>query len=168
MNKRHVFYVGLVLLAVMALFGAPMTASAVHPDVTLKQSTGVTVTGITPYSTKVTCGGCHYNVASGAYSEDRLTWAWTSAAQVSCVSGATCTDYASFLTSQTSHSHGYPNNATPAATVSFMTYQITEAAHGASTGVHSQHGRNENLTAAQRTIWGAPAFISGTGMSGRY
>jgi hypothetical protein len=45
---------------------------------------------------------------------------------------------------------------------------VTSPAHGASTGLHSTHGRNETLTAAQRTIWGNPALIGGTGMFGRY
>src|ERR1700690_3428244 len=62
MNKRHVFYVGIVVLAAMVLLGAPMAAIATHPDVPLLQSTGGAVTSTTPYSPKMTCStanACH-------------------------------------------------------------------------------------------------------------
>lgn len=168
MNKRHMLYVGLVLLAAMVLFGAPLTASAaVHPNVTLFSAPSVTVTATTPYSTKITCGGCHFDCATGAYSTVKTTWCDNGVVgnQKDCSVAGNCPDYASMATAETSHSHGYPNAS---GTVSFMTYTIKEAVHGASTGIHSQHGRNETLSAAQRTIWGAPAFIGGTGMYGRY
>jgi hypothetical protein len=170
MNKRHVLYVGLMLLAAMVLFGAPLTASAAHPDVTLKDTLGATVTSTTPYSTKMTCGGCHFDCATNAYSINKATWCGTGA-QKDCSVAGNCPDYASAATSDTTHHVGYPTLTTTALsgpTLTFTSYTVKEAQHGAVTGVHSQHGRNENLTAAQRTIWGLPGFASGTGMYGRY
>jgi len=167
MNKRHMLYVGLVLLAAMVLFGAPLTASAAHPDVTLFSAPSVTVTATTPYSTKITCGGCHFKCSDSTYSETRTTWCdgTTGKEQKNCAIAGNCPDYASYATDTTDHSQGYPNNA---GTVSFMTYTVVSPLHGASVGIHSQHGRNEKLTPAQRTIWSQAAFISGTGMFGRY
>jgi hypothetical protein len=171
MMKRHVFYVGLALLAAMVLFGAPLTASAaVHPEVTLKDTLGSTVTSTTPYSTKMTCGGCHFNCSDSSYSTVKSTWC-TAGNQKDCTVAGNCPDYASHATADTTHQVGYPTLTTQVLsgpTLTFTSYTVKEAQHGAVTGIHSQHGRNENLTSAQRTIWGLPGFASGTGMYGRY
>jgi len=47
-------------------------------------------------------------------------------------------------------------------------FNVAAPMHGASVGKHSTEGRNEELVAAQKTIWGLPPFTTGTGMSGRY
>jgi len=156
----------LLALAATVLLGAPLSAiAAVHPDVTVKDSLGGTVSDTTPYSPKVTCGGCHFNCSTGEYSADQTTWCDGTAGklQVLCTS-ATCTDYASAQTQVITKHQGY---GTPTG-VAFTTHNVTVPMHGASTGKHSTEGRNEELAANQRTIWGAPAFISSPGMFGRY
>ena len=166
MNKRHLFYVGIVLLAAVMLLGAPLMALA-HVDVTIRDASGGQVSSTTPYSTKMTCGGCHFKCSDSTYSADQATWCDGSSGkeQKSCLTPGNCPDYASYASADTSHSQGYPNSS---GLVTFTTYTITSPSHGASVGYHSQHGRNEELTSAQRTIWGAPAFIGGSGMFGRY
>ncbi len=154
MNKRHVFYVGLVLLAALALFGAPLAAVAAHPDVTLRDTLGNAVSGTTPYSPKMTCSGCHFNCATNEFDNTKTTW---------CTSQSTTNlmDYA-YGTSVSNHVQG---GGSP---VALSTYTITGPMHGASTGFHSTHGRNEETTNEQRTIWMNPASISSPGMWGRF
>ena len=158
MNKRHVFYVGLVLLAALVLFGAPMAAmAAAHPNVTLKTVTGATVSGTTPYSPKQTCGGCHFDCATGQFSITKASW---------CTAGTQSTnlmDY-EYQSKITNHVQGGP----VAGYISLSTHTITGPLHGASSGFHSAMGRNEELTNVQRTLWGNPASISSEGMWGRF
>lgn len=177
MNKRHVFYVGLVLIAALALFGAPLVAVAAHPPVTVKDAGGADITnGTTPYSPKQTCGGCHFNCADGLYTTTTASFCqdntargvWFTAhsgAGTNCGTKGNCPDYESFNTTTVSKYQGYLTSTT---TMGSMTYDVTIPVHGASTGKHSTMGRNEGLTLAQRTIWGAPGTISSPGMFGRY
>ena len=163
MNKSPVVYAGLALLAALALFGVPSAAVA-HIDVSLKAASGP-AGGTTPYSTKMTCGGCHFNCATGAYDDNRATWCQDQAAQKDCSVPGSCPDYASYETNDTAHSQGYADSS---GLITFATATTKSPLHGASVGFHSQHGRNEEMTPAQRTIWGAPAFVSSPGMFGRY
>lgn len=172
MNKRHVFYVGMVLLAVLALFGVPMVASAYHATtaVPVLDANGNAVTSSTPYSPKQTCGGCHFNCADGSYTDNTALYCQTNAARTTwfaggnCNTAGKCPDYASSETKTISKHKGHPTSSG----LAFATFNATAPMHGASTGKHSTHGRNEGLAAAQRTIWGAPGFISSPGMFGRY
>jgi hypothetical protein len=165
MQKKWIYTITSVLSAIALLIG-PMAAGA-HQNVTLKNASGGTVASNVPYSPKVTCGGCHFKCSDSSYSTDQATWCDGTAGklQKDCSVPGSCPDYASAVTSESSHIQGYTNSAK---LVSFQTYSVTAPAHGASTGLHSTHGRNETLTAAQRTIWGNPALIGGTGMYGRY
>jgi hypothetical protein len=173
MNKRHVFYVGLVLLAALALFGVPMVASAAHPPVTVMDKDGGAITdGITPYSPKQTCGGCHFDCATGLYSTVTTSYCLDNAARTAfftskgggnCNTAGNCPDYVSADTKTVSKHKGYPSGG-----LAFATFDVTVPMHGASIGKHSGEGRNEELAANQRTIWGAPGFISSPGMFGRY
>jgi hypothetical protein len=165
MNKRHVFYVGLVLLAALVLFGAPMAAVAAHPDVPLKQASGAAVTSTTPYSPKMTCGGCHFDCATGAYSDVLANWCQTPATQKNCAVAGNCPDYESLATSSVAKTQGY---LLANGTISNQTYSVFVPLHGASTGKHSTQGRNETLTLAQRNVWAAPGTISSPGMWGRF
>ncbi len=163
-RKRSVFLIAfLSAISLLAL----ATAAFAHVDVTLRDGNGASVTATTPYSPKNTCGGCHFNCSTGAYSTDKATWCDGSAGkqQKLCTTLGNCPDYESLATIETSHIQGYANSSK---LVTFQTYSVTSAAHGASVGLHSRQGQNETLTAAQRTIWGAPAFISSPGMFGRY
>lgn len=165
MKKEWIHAIVSVLSAVSLLIG-PAVATA-HQDVTLKNASGGTVASNVPYSPKMTCGGCHFNCSDSSYSTDKTTWCDSTAGklQKDCSVPGNCPDYASAQTADTSHTQGYANSSK---LITFQTYTVTSPAHGASTGIHSSHGRNETETAAQRTIWGAPAFIGGTGMFGRY
>ena len=163
MNKRHAFYVNMALLAALVLFGAPRAAVA-HIDVSLKAASGP-AGGTTPYSTKMTCGGCHFNCATGAYDDNRASWCQAQADQKDCSVPGNCPDYASLATSLSSHNQGFPNTS---GKVDFTTTTTKSPQHGASVGYHGQQGRNEDTTSAQRSIWSAPAFISSPGMFGRY
>lgn len=175
MNKRHVFYVGLLLLAALVLIGAPMAAVAAqgeHPLVPLKQANGSLVgTSNMPYSPKMTCGGCHFNCTTNAYTgntqAEMNTWcgATGQGAQKDCSVAGNCPDYESMATTSVAKTQGY---LLANGTISNQTYSVYVPLHGASTGKHSTQGRNEGLTVAQRTVWGAPANISGTGMWGRF
>ena len=179
MNKRHVFYVGLVLLAALALFGAPMLAMAAHPPVATLNANGaaVNVSGTEAYSPKQTCGGCHFDCATGVYTtvtasfcqNDTARRAWfgvvTLGTGTSCNTKGKCPDYESMAVTTVTKNQGY---ITSGGTISYMNYSVTFPNHGASTGHHSSEGRNEELTSAQRTIWAAPSTISSTGMWGRY
>jgi len=177
MKIKTSLFLCLFALAVAALLGAPMTADAVHPDVSTMKADGSPVTlGSDLYSPKQTCGGCHFNCADGLYSTNTASYCQDSAARTAwftahsgagtnCSTKGNCPDYESQATSVSQHTQGYP---TSAGTVSFQTYGITAPQHGASIGLHSQHGRNETFTNAMRNIWGVPAFVAGTGMYGRY
>ena len=170
MNKRHVFYVGLVLLAVLALFGAPMAAMAAHPDVTTLKADGTAAGATDAYSPKQTCGGCHFDCASGLYTTNTASFCQNNGARSAwfaggnCNTAGKCPDYemgASVVTKE----QGYLNAG---GTVSYMSYTVAIPLHGASVGHHSTEGRNEGLVTAQRTIWGAPGSISSPGMWGRF
>jgi hypothetical protein len=166
MNKRHVFYVGLVLLAALVLFGAPLTASAgVHPDVTLKNAAGTAAGGAIPYSPKQTCGGCHFDCATGLYSTVTESFCQSDATKKSCTTAGNCPDYESLDTTTVNKRQGFLLSN---GTVSYMNYDVKVPKHGASIGKHSTLGRNEGLVDAQTTAWGAPKTISGPGMWGRY
>jgi hypothetical protein len=155
----------MVVMTAVSLIIGVSTAFAAHMDISLKDSMGSTVTATTPYSSKMTCGGCHFDCATNAYSDTKSSWCQSQAAQKDCSVAGNCPDYASFATANSSHTQGYANSASKTA---FQTFTVKSPQHGASVGLHSMHGRNEEATAAQRTIWGAPALISGTGMFGRY
>ncbi len=167
MNKRQVFYVGLLLLAAVVLLGAPLAALAAHPDVTVKTSAGATAGPTDAYSPKMTCGGCHFNCTTGAItgttSGELATWCQV-ATQKDCSIAGSCPDYQSMQTFTVTKNQGIP---TPTG-VQYVDYTVTVPKHGAVTGSHSSEGRNEEMTVAQRTIWGAPAFVSSPGMYGRY
>jgi hypothetical protein len=178
MNKRHVFYVGLLLLAALALFGAPMAAMAAHPAVTTLTAAGAAATSTQAYSPKQTCGGCHFDCATGVYTTVTASFCTNDAARTAsmvsrgtitngtnCNSAGACPDYESMAVTTVTKNQGYINSA---GTISYMNYSVTFPNHGASTGHHTSEGRNEELTTAQRTIWGAPSTISSTGMWGRY
>jgi hypothetical protein len=165
MNKRHVFYVGLLLLAAAVLLGAPLAALAAHPDVTLKDTLGAAITnGTSAYSPKNTCGGCHFDCASKAYSDVISSWC-QAGAQKDCTVAGNCPDYESMAVSTVNKTQGILQSN---GTTTDVTYSVAIPLHGASTGKHSTQGRNEGLTAAQRTVWGAPANISSPGMWGRF
>jgi hypothetical protein len=170
MNKRHVFYVGLVLLAAMVLFGAPMIASAAHPDVTTLKADGTAAGATDAYSPKQTCGGCHFNCADGSYTTNTALYCANDAARTvwfgggNCNTAGKCPDYASATTKTVSKHKGFPTSTG----VAFAAFDAKAPMHGASIGKHSGEGRNEELAANQRPIWGAPAFISSPGMIGRY
>ena len=169
MNKRHVFYVGLVLLAVLALFGAPMAAMA-HPAVTTLKADGAAATSTDAYSPKQTCGGCHFDCATGLNTTVTASFCQDNAARTAWFAGSNCNtagkcpDYQSMAVSTVTKQQGILSGGT----ISYVTYSVAIPLHGASTGHHSTEGRNEGLVAAQRTIWGAPSTISGPGMWGRY
>lgn len=167
MTKRHVFHVGLALLAALALFGAFTAEVSAHPDVPLLQSSGAAVTGTTPYSPKMTCGGCHFDCATSTYSDIKSTWCGTltNGPQKNCSAAGNCPDYESMAVTTVNKTQGYIASS---GSITNITYSVTVPLHGASTGKHSTQGRNEALTTAQRTIWGAPANISSPGMWGRY
>jgi hypothetical protein len=167
MTNRHVFTVGIVLLAALVFFGAPLAALAAHPDVPLRQANGLAVSSTTPYSPKMTCGGCHFDCNTMAYSDVISTWCGTAGNgdQKDCSVPGNCPDYESMAVSTVNKVQGY---ITSAGTLSNMSYDVAVPLHGASTGKHSTEGRNEAVTVAQRTIWGAPANISSPGMWGRY
>jgi len=166
MNKRHIFfYVGLVILASVALVGAPLTAAA-HPNVTVRSSLGAAITdGTTPYSPKNTCGGCHFDCTLNSYSTNTFNWCQNDSTQKNCTVAGNCPDYESMETKIITKVQGY---ITSSGTISNMTYTVKVPLHGASTGKHSTEGRNEAMTLAQRSIWAAPATVSAPGMWGRY
>ena len=155
MNKRHVFHVGLVVLAAVVLFGAPMAAMAVHPDVPLLDANGVAVTPTTPYSPKTTCStanACH--TTGGTYNGVLYT-------------GQDLKDmhnYGSGLKSSThvQGSLGADNK------VYWQAYQNKSFAHGVSVGRHMNQGRNEDYSNHDRAAVGDPFFTSSLGMWGKY
>ncbi len=158
----------IVLFIAVCLFMSVATAYAHTLDVTLKDSLGSAVSSTTPYSPKMTCGGCHFNCSDGSYSTDKNTWCDNSGAgkmQKDCSAAGNCPDYESAATTEVSKVQGYADSN---GVTTYMTYTVKAPVHGASVGKHSTLGRNEGLVAAQRSIWGAPATISGPGMSGRY
>jgi hypothetical protein len=154
------------VVTVVSLTIGVATAFGAHMDISLKDSMGSPVTATTPYSSKMTCGGCHFKCADSTYSNDKSTWCGAPGmgTQKDCSVSGACPDYQSAATTTVNKIQGYPT----ASGMAFDSYDVKVPMHGASTGKHSTDGRNEGLTAAQRTIWGAPATISGPGMSGRY
>lgn len=155
MNKRHVFYVGLVLLAVVALFGSPLAALALHPggDVQLKYYNGsgvatpVGTAGNIPYSPKATCGlagTCHIE------------------------SGSTPTTGGHNYGSGTAYSTHVTGKLGSDGNVYWQAYQNKAYASGVSVGRHMNEGRNEEYTNADRAAVGDPFFTSSLGMWGKY
>jgi hypothetical protein len=155
MNKRHVFCVGLVLLAAMVLLGAPMAAMATHPNVPLLDASGVQVTATTPYSPKMTCStanACH--ISGGTFNSVTYT-------------GQQLIDmhnYGSGLKSST-HVQGALGQDNK---VYWQAYQNKSFAHGVSVGRHMNQGRNEDYSNADRAAVGDPFFTSSLGMWGKY
>jgi hypothetical protein len=143
MNKRHVFYVGLVLLAALALFGAPMAAMAAHTggDVTLKDANGNYPIGTsTPYSTKQSCGLtglCHDGIGGHQYGTgDKI---------VTKTQGVMEGD----------------------GSIYWQAYTVKSYEHGISIGRHSNQGRNEEFTNTARKTVNDPFFTSSFGMFGK-
>ncbi len=164
MRKRTIWFYATVLSALLLLAGVTATMAA-HPDITTLKADNTAAGPTDAYSPKQTCGGCHFNCATGAYSADTTTWCRTAAEKKNCAAAGNCPDYDSAATVNVSKVQGYGNSS---GKVDFQNYTVTSPAHGVSTGKHSQHGRNEGWTAALRSIWGAPAFTSSPGMWGRY
>ncbi len=52
--------------------------------------------------------------------------------------------------------------------VYWQSYQVKSYAHGVSVGRHSNQGRNEDYSNAQRSAYGDPFFTSSPGMFGKY
>lgn len=161
MNKRLLL---IALLSAMALLLGFSTAMASHIDITVLKSDGAPAGPTDAYSPKQTCGGCHFNCATSAYSTDKTTWCNSYAAKKDCSDPGNCPDYESLATTTVTKVQGYGTSSG----VVFQYYNVKSPTHGASIGKHSQQGRNEEFTAAQRSIWGAPAFASSPGMWGRY
>lgn len=157
--------VSIAVLSVMVLLVFSSFALAAHPDVTTLKADGTAAGATDAYSPKQTCGGCHFNCATGAYSEDNATWCQTAGTKKDCTITGNCPDYESMATKTVTKSQGYSDAN---GKLAFTSFTVTAPMHGVSTGKHSTQGRNEELTAAQRAIWGAPGFITSTGMSGRY
>ena len=151
-------------LAVLTAFGllAAVSTAFAHIDVPLKDAAGAPVTGSTPYSPKVTCGGCHFDCTTGLPSDVRSTWC-TSGQQKDCSTEA-CPDYQYGSSSVTKNQGIIKSDGT----ITYVNYTVSIPTHGAATGKHSTQGRNEELASVQRTIWSAPATISSPGMYGRY
>jgi hypothetical protein len=162
LRRSGISIAALTVMVVLAFFSLAIA----HMNVPLLQSNGNPVTSTTPYSPKVTCGGCHFDCSTGTYSSDKLTWCdnTTGKEQYPCESG-NCPDYASMATKTVTKSQGYIDAT---GKLAFTTFQVTAPMHGISTGKHSTQGRNDELTTAQRAIWGAPGFITSPGMAGRY
>lgn len=157
MHKQKWIYVALCAIFLLAGYTAAMAA---HPSVTVRDSAGNAITdGTTPYSPKQTCSGCHFYNGSAR--------AFLSAQKRDCGAGSNelcATDYADG-TNTVTKSQGYIDGN---GKLAFTTFTATVPRHGVSTGKHSTQGRNDELTASQRAIWGAPGFITSPGMSGRY
>jgi hypothetical protein len=168
MKIKTSLFLCLLALAAVVLLGAPLAAIAAHPDVTTLKADGTAAAANEAYSPKQTCGGCHFNCATGAYTEVNASWCQNNAARTAwfgagnnCNTAGKCPDYESSARktiNQSVHTGGG----------NFVDQTTTFPAHGASTGSHVSQGKNETLTNDQRQIWGQPAFISGAGMIGRF
>ena len=159
MNKRHVFYVGIVVLAAMVLLGAPMAAIATHPDVPLLQSTGAAVTSTTPYSPKMTCStanACH--TTGGTF--NGVTYTGQQLIDMHSYGNAYGTG-----TKTSTHVQGALGSDNK---VYWQAYQNKAYAHGVSVGRHMNEGRNEDYSNADRAAVGDPFFTSSMGMWGKY
>ncbi|MBI4685651.1 MAG: hypothetical protein HY755_10685 [Nitrospirae bacterium] len=161
MNKR--LWLIAVLSAILLLAGFSV-AMAVHPTVNVLKADGTAAGTTEAYSPKNTCGGCHFNCSTGAYSTTTSEWCQDYTTKKNCASVA-CPDYASVATDTVTHNQGYGNSDGKTA---FQDWTATSPAHGVSVGKHSQQGRNEEFTSSMRQIWGAPGFASSPGMWGRY
>ena len=155
MNKRHVIYVGLVFLAALALLGSPMVAMAVHPDVTLLQSSGAPVTSTTPYSPKMTCSTANTCHTSGI-TNNGVTY-----------SGADMIAMHSYGSGTLDSTHVQGTLGTDNQ-VYWQAYKNVSFAHGVSVGRHMNQGRNEDYSNKDRAAVGDPFFTSSLGMWGKY
>jgi hypothetical protein len=166
----------MAILSMVLLLAGVTAALANHSsvNVTVRDANGSAVTnGTTPYSPKQTCTGCHIsNCGTGANTwcaneTERSTYAAAHPANA-------FDDYGSG-TEFSTHVQGVLDSA---GVVNFQAYQNKSFAHGASTGRHSEEGRNENYTNAIRIgnginnkygiSWGDPFFTSSPGMFGKY
>jgi hypothetical protein len=158
----------MAILSIVLLLAGVTAAMADHAskgiNVPTLTATGAAAGPTDAYSPKQTCGGCHFNCTTGGYTTDTTLYCQTGQKKDCSVAG-NCPDYESLATTTVNKVQGYP---TGSGTVLFQNYTVKGPMHGASVGKHSTQGRNEEWTAALRTIWGAPAFTSSPGMWGRY
>jgi hypothetical protein len=154
MNKRHMFYVGMMVLAALALLGVPMSAMAVHPDVPLLQANGSAVATNTPYSPKLTCSAnaCH----AAGMTHEGVTY---TAAELTAIH-----NYGSG-TKNSIHVQGVLGGDNK---VYWQADQNVSFEHGASVGRHMNQGRNEDYLNKDRAAVGDPWFTSSFGMFGKY
>jgi hypothetical protein len=165
---RGITWVGAAFLSAALVLVSHPSAMASHPDVTTLRADGIAAGASDAYSPKQTCGGCHFNCTDRSYSSNRSTWcdgATTTPLKWNCSTTGNCPDYESQEVKNVTKAQGF---GTSTGTTKFENYVVKSPQHGASTGKHSTHGRNEEWTAALRSIWGAPGFTSSPGMSGRY
>lgn len=165
--KRLSVRIPIALIAVMVLLVFSSLALAAHPDVTTLKADGTAAGATDAYSPKQTCGGCHFNCATLAYTETNSLWCdgTVGKEKKACTTVGNCPDYESMATKTVTKSLGYANADNKLA---FTTFTVTSPMHGASVSKHSTEGRSEELTTAQRAIWGAPGAITSPGMFGRF
>jgi hypothetical protein len=153
-------------LAAVVLLGAPLVAMAAHPTpVNLKDAAGANVTATTPYSPKMTCGGCHVAdcITTPTIATNTKKYCETEAERTA-------------LGSTADYGHGVINAAhtqgviagTGTNQVYWQSYNVKSFAHGVSIGRHANQGRNEDYTTEMRTVFGDPFFTSSPGMFGKY
>lgn len=166
--KKRCMWLTAAILSIGLILLHYSQAVAAHPDVTTLKTDGTPAGPTDAYSPKQTCGGCHFACGDRSYSSDRSAWcngSTTTPRKWNCTVAGNCPDYESQAASEVSKVQAY---GTSAGTIKFENYSVKAPKHGVSTGKHSTHGRNEEWTAALRTIWGAPGFTSSPGMWGRY
>ena len=68
--------------------GRGYSGHGAHPDTTTLKADNTAAGPTDAYSPKQTCGGCHFNCATGAYSADTTTWCAVAAEKKDCAVAA--------------------------------------------------------------------------------
>lgn len=143
MNKKTKWWLSAAVTTATAI---PITASlafAIHTggNIPLRDSQGNAITNTTtPYSPKMTC----MTGVGGCHTQN---------------------EYASTAKKTVTKTQG---SIGASGEVIWQSYEVDAHAHGASTGRHSQQGRNEDYSIAMKTAFGDAFFTSSPGMFGKY
>ncbi|MCB2180900.1 MAG: hypothetical protein KQH63_02605 [Desulfobulbaceae bacterium] len=165
MKKKYSSSLLVSVVTAAALFVSSQAFAIPQGGVTLKDAAGNAVTGDsgTPYSPKMTCGGCHFDCATGNPATDQSQFCQDDASQWDC-SASDCPDYGTGR-AMSVHTQGVIESD---GNVYWQAHEVTSFAHGVSASRHTNHGRNEDYGPNMREARHDGFFTNSPGMFGKY
>lgn len=153
------------LTAVSLLAGSNANAVPSGSSIALRDAAGNFISGDSgmPYSPKMTCGGCHFDCATGNPASDNAQYCQDQASQWDCNANE-CPDYGTGRATSV-HSQGVIESD---GSVYWQAHEVTSYAHGVSVSRHTNQGRNENYGSHMREAMHDGFFTNSPGMFGKY